>query len=373
MFNFLKKRYLRDGSIILKNADRVLRYRRDLLPATTLATLQQTLAQLRDALHAKAEPAVAAAIQHVDQAFGRHIPPHRDATWRENTEVILVAIILALAVRAYFLQPFTIPTGSMQPTLNGIIGVPTTTPLPNPIIRAWDLVLLGRSYFDVTARTDEEIVNAVEKHRFRFFTFTELQCRSGNRYRVPGPLQPALRDLGLGAGKQFRAGQTIARGYFSVGDHVFVDKLTYHFRRPRRGEVFVFKTTGIRFIEQSLLAQGLEGSQYYIKRLVGLPGDVLRIVPPALLVNGRPATEPGMRRVTAAADGYRGYTFGPRGGPLGTPDAEFKLPPGHYFAMGDNSFNSSDSRYWGTVAQSNLAGSGCFVYWPFTRHFGPIR
>jgi len=49
------------------------------------------------------------------------------------------------------------------------------------------------------------------------------------------------------------------------------------------------------------------------------------------------------------------------------------VPPGRYFAMGDNSFNSSDSRYWGTVPQDNLMGKGLFVYWPFLPHWGFVK
>jgi signal peptidase I len=54
-------------------------------------------------------------------------------------------------------------------------------------------------------------------------------------------------------------------------------------------------------------------------------------------------------------------------------DSKFRLPEGRYFAMGDNSYNSSDSRYWGTVPEENIAGRGLFVYWPFLPHWGLIR
>jgi signal peptidase I len=49
------------------------------------------------------------------------------------------------------------------------------------------------------------------------------------------------------------------------------------------------------------------------------------------------------------------------------------VPKDGYFAMGDNSYNSYDSRYWGPVPQENLVGRGLFVYWPFNRHWGLIR
>ena len=73
-----------------------------------------------------------------------------------------------------------------------------------------------------------------------------------------------------------------------------------------------------------------------------------------------------------AHDGYRGYsnTVGSR---LRTPDATFTVPKENYFALGDNSFYSSDSRDWGTVPARNVVGRGLFVYYPFTRHWGPIH
>jgi signal peptidase I len=78
----------------------------------------------------------------------------------------------------------------------------------------------------------------------------------------------------------------------------------------------------------------------------------------------------------APKDEYRGYS-NTIGGILRTPESTFRVPEHAYFALGDNSYNSSDSRAWGTVPQDNLMGPGLFVYWPFLRdpetRFGFIR
>jgi signal peptidase I len=58
---------------------------------------------------------------------------------------------------------------------------------------------------------------------------------------------------------------------------------------------------------------------------------------------------------------------------LGAPEETFAVPPRNYFALGDNSFHSSDSRDWGTVPQQNIMGHGVFVYWPFASHWGFIQ
>jgi signal peptidase I len=73
----------------------------------------------------------------------------------------------------------------------------------------------------------------------------------------------------------------------------------------------------------------------------------------------------------SAQDGYRGYSHGNLY--LGSSDNSFTIPPRGYFAMGDNSYNSYDSRYWGPVPEENVVGRGLFVYWPFGRHWGIIR
>jgi len=91
-----------------------------------------------------------------------------------------------------------------------------------------------------------------------------------------------------------------------AGDQVFVDRITYQFRDPRRADVFVFRTTGIRGIEINL--DPTFGSQFYIKRLAGLPGDALRIDAPRLFLNGKEAANAPFRRVMSCENGYRGYS-----------------------------------------------------------------
>jgi signal peptidase I len=148
---------------------------------------------------------------------------------------------------------------------------------------------------------------------------------------------------------------------------VFVDKCSYNFVKPHNGDVFVFRTNGIPGIREDPVA----GPPFYIKRLAGLPGDQLRIDPPFLYINGKKAGGYGFERVMSARPPYRGYA--PGHDFLSKPDQTYKVPRDGYFAMGDNSYNSFDSRYWGTVPVENLVGRGLFVYWPFYPHWGLIR
>lgn len=118
-----------------------------------------------------------------------------------------------------------------------------------------------------------------------------------------------------------------------AGNFVLVNKLAYRIGEPSRGDVIVFKYPPD------------PGQTPYIKRVIGLPGDVIEINGGTVKVNGQALIEPYLMSNTS------------RGG-------EWTVPEGNLFVMGDNRNNSSDSRSWGFVPLENVLGKAEVVYWP---------
>jgi signal peptidase I len=398
---FLTPRHVKHGKQFVKDARKLVAYKRDVWSKETLADVNQHIGELEKAVATRKEKPISTAAEKLETVIGKHLPQPEDAWLRENVEVFLVAIVVALGVRTYFLQPFTIPTGSMQPTLNGIVFHETKDAPPNVLMRVAQGAIFGRGYVNFVAKGRERIVDPGHEIKSPLpfisrvpgfgglFTRTAIVTESvdtGTRQeyviqQAPDTVRSQILPH-LDPSKIYEPGEPIIRGYFDAGDHVFVDKFSYHFRPPHRGETFVFSTAGIARITP----QG-QPSNYYIKRLAGLPGDTLQVRPPELFVNGEKAKEAGFQRVMSgtfehANNGYRGYGNGAeRKGfdqqvwvetmtYLNSPDATFTVPPNQYFAMGDNSYNSFDSRGWGTVPEKNIMGRALFVYWPFLPHFG---
>jgi signal peptidase I len=127
---------------------------------------------------------------------------------------------------------------------------------------------------------------------------------------------------------------------FDTKDYLIIDEISYHVRDPLRGEVIVFHPPG------------QPQSVYYIKRVIGLPGDTLKI-------------EDG--KVTIINDEHKdGFT-------LDEPYIEFpsheaitqKLGPDEYYVLGDNRARSSDSRFWGILPRKNIVGRALVRLYPF--------
>jgi len=360
-------RKVKEAKHVLSGSAKLLASRRDLLSEERIRMIEEKRKVLRDALQSPGREGMEAAQKDLEAACEKVLPKYRHPLVREYCEVILVAIVLAAGIRAYFLQPFKIPTGSMQPTLNGIIGHVSDAPPPVWPVRMFEKLAMGRTYVNVVAQRDEQIVDIRLVAQNFFMTRSVIETTAG-RYDVPMPVEHLQSFFGVQRGRTYRAGEPIVQGYVDTGDQVFVDKMSYHFVRPKLGEVFVFRTTGI---------PGMQGSQFYIKRIAGLGGQTLRIDPPDLFVDGEVPQVFGLLRVMSEADGYRGYAnaswSGNRFQFLGNPQVTYRVGEDAFFALGDNSYNSLDSRSWGGVPERNVVGRGFLVYWPFTKHWGVIR
>jgi signal peptidase I len=141
----------------------------------------------------------------------------------------------------------------------------------------------------------------------------------------------------------------------SAGDHVMMEGMTFLARHPRRGDIVVFRTDGIA---------SLPSGTFYVKRVAGEPGDHLRISQGTLFVNEKPVS-------LSNAVGQIVYNLPPPAGAL-SPKTDLTVPDGCYFVLGDNSTNSFDSRFWGSVPSGNIIGRISLCYWP-PRRVGGVK
>jgi signal peptidase I len=335
------------------------------------------------------KPELLAHIEKMENAVVDWAKAFPSARARESVQEILVAVVSILAFTTFFLQLTKIPTGSMQPSLYGITYEAVEGQLPSRLSRLARYWTLGISHHEIIAPFDGQVLKIepvrtlfpfVKRQRLLFGDSQNTMQRQWLTVWFP-PDERWPEAARLAPERKYRRGEAIVRLRGRAGDHLLVDRLTYNLRRPRRGEVFVFTTRGIPQLPEDVL---------YIKRLVGLPGEEVQIGDDQHLIIDRRrlnASEPAFERVyTITHPGesrYSGHVndrtarekFGfPAGIPFAPlfPDgaAVFKVPPGKYLAMGDNTLNSLDSRAWGAVDRRNITGRCWFVYWPLTERFG---
>jgi signal peptidase I len=127
---------------------------------------------------------------------------------------------------------------------------------------------------------------------------------------------------------------------FKDGDYIITDKVTYRFSEPERGDIVVFKNPR-------------DETQDFIKRVMGLPGDKVRVQEGKVYLNGTMLTEPYLENTVITYPG----SFIREGG-------EITVEPGHYLVFGDNRPHSSDSREWGFITKQEIIGKVFFRYWP---------
>src|SRR5467141_4890780 len=216
-------RYIKHSRLLLRHAQKYLRYKNDLLTASTREELAAATQNLRAALRKHDHNRIQSEAEALDEKLHQLTPVTWESHWRENCEVILVAIVVAIGIRSYFLQPFKIPTGSMQPTLNGIIGHPMTKEPPSIFQQVAEFVLRGRNYINVVSRENDEVLQVQRQKFFFFFAWSKIICQH-QKFLVYCPPEQLGADFRVSPGVRYRRGEVIARGAVDTGDQVFVDK-----------------------------------------------------------------------------------------------------------------------------------------------------
>jgi len=434
VFSFFKKnnqqKLKQSAEDWIRLAHKIYHFRRDLLSDKDLRELSDASSKLsvalKDAVKNKQEGdwgkvrMCSENMENILKQVGGFFYPR--SSWAENTEMLLVAAIVALAIRTFFLQPFKIPTNSMYPTYNGMTAeVFTEETAPNGPERIFRTLAYGAFRKDLVAENSGEVLIPVDwahmspyhegvigKKWFILKTPKYLYTiRVGNKdYQVEVPadfaqeMQKVIFDtyfaessgeqdwtsfwlkkrqeyrnqqkpvVFLKTGKMVQPGDHLLDFDIMTGDALFVDRFTYHFAEPDVGDPIVFRTDNIPTIVDR---HGNQENKYYIKRLVGKEEDVLKIQDPVLFRNGLPITGAEAFELNANEVGeYRGYigdTYS-RNMRYLKHGATFTVPEDSYFAMGDNSAISSDSRYWGSFKNTEIVGRAFFIYHPFTKRWG---
>ena len=361
------------------------------------------------------------AIQALDVASDRVYPSKNRTGIRENVEVIIVALGAAMAIRAFFFQPFKIPTGSMQPTLNGINAYQQAAPSWNqkPVFKFANWLITGESYKVIRAKSSGMLVReggsrdggvysiSGKIHKIPSYMAGLGQIDPNREYKkgevlVPGPKESEIVvqadgkvdmtmsrqkengdiDLAIGGvghripahlmhpvvGKYYEKGDVILAARVVAGDHILVNKMKYNFMKPERGDISVFDT---KHITDARVRQ----DTFYIKRMVGLPGEKIQIQNRRLVADGQIVSEPPMFEKIATDPIYSGGHDVTAGSRLVDADSFIQLGDDEYLMMGDNTKPnmSLDGRFFGGVPRNDFQGPAIFVYWPFREHWGIVR
>lgn len=425
MFGNTNKRLRRSIEQALHWSEKVYNYRKDVLTQDQCCNLQQAKIQLltlyknwseKTTAPSKIQDALQQLQVQLNLCGGKLYPV---SFWSDNAEVFWVAAFLAIGIRTFFFQPFRIPTCSMFPSFSGMqtclyedvkekpnwfskpfrwftkgaenyyYKAPCDGFVKIPLFNRQEM-LKYNSHIRYEIETGREFGNLWFKHffpkpykvyllwigdkqvRIRVpFEFTDMEALLRKKF-FPNyeSLTQVLQSDKTPISYTPKHGYYIKTSHFvkkekcflhfdiCAGDMLFVDRITYHFRRPNIGEAIVFRTGNIPLLDKDL---------YYIKRLVGYSGDLISIEKGKLLRNRYPIDNcsafinNNLRK--GLYPGYRAQGFLEKG-------HEFIVKSGFFFALGDNSPFSYDSRFWGEVPKKDVIGKAAFVVHPFSWRWG---
>ena len=415
LFRWFLSKTVRDACTVHKHYRRLLAAQSDILAAANIAAIQAKLDELRTAIAEGHAGKINIKAEELQFAADKNLRAYPHAVWRENVEVLLVALAVAMAIRTFFLQPFKIPTGSMQPTLFGVTSTPDFGRAYEAARLGYDEIAKsefqknsaeqqalvipssswqrlkdwfhGDSYVHLVAQADGTIESGSISPvtHFLIFNIKQTVTLGGVSQTIWFPPDYGESDLahraGLFLGRTYHKGDDLVKLKASAGDHLFVDRVSYNFAKPDRGEIVVFATLGTAIAQQD---------QFYIKRLCVLPGEKVQIGNDRhMRINGQrldastphfenvygynPNNPPRESQFSGHVNGTVAQQYGfSTGLAPNFPDEEtvYQNSADSYMVFGDNTCNSSDSRTWGTFPAKNIIGKSFFVYWPLTDRFG---
>ena len=338
----------------------------DLLSAAQKEEFDAVLEKLRQ------NPDPAAAVSCAEKEMQKIRLPWNTSALRNLLDLLLVVGAVAFGIRGLYFQPFRIPTSSMQPTLYGIHyreGIKLPALLRGALLAGTQ----AKAVVTSAGRIDPDSL----KHKSGLiFDRTEFTI-GGKRYSLPGDPIKVADYAKLDPSREYQPGDVLADGCVVLGDHLFVERFSIYLAPPKRGEVMIFTTEDLFDADGTPLAAS--SGHYYIKRLAALPGDTVKLENNTLYIRPRGAKEfkhakefsPRFEKVYSGKGGYQGHRSD-MGLEQLISGAEYTVPAGHYFMLGDNSKFSKDSRFFGSVPRRNLVGRAFITFWPFSRRWGII-
>ena len=185
--------------------------------------------------------------------------------------------------------------------------------------------------------------------------------------KVENPWIETLKTIGLSAFLAFGIRSFVAEARFipsgsmlptlQIDDRLIIDKISYRFTNPVRGDIVVFNPTAQ--LEKEKDDDGKQKfNEAFIKRVIGLPGDRIDVKSGKVYINGKVLSE----KYLDEAPHYNWSSTEL------TPDGI--VPEGHYLVLGDNRNNSYDSHYWGFVPKEKIVGKATVRFWPINRAGG---
>lgn len=393
---------------LMRMGDKVFHYRMDVLASTDIEKLKASTTRLEELY--KDKETDTDQLSDVIQAQEAVLKKTGGTFWNnrfmsENIETIMVVAIVIVAFRIFFFQPFVIPTSSMYPTYSGM--EPRTyvrgEAAPNLLGKTATKLLRGGSHYSIVAENSGEIripINPMTgsyyyrpvkarkwlilpstKKEYIIFIgnnphsvkvpaeFMRMEQVIGETFDLLGKRRVVTEQINgtpiVSTGIHVDKGEVALQFDILMGDALFVNRFWYHFAKPKSGDAIVFRTRA--FKDRPGYPSTVGEDKFYIKRLVGEPGMTLQVVDHRLLQDGQPATGADAFEKNAMREGeYPGY----RNLALLAEGKTFEVPEKHFFAMGDNSANSKDSRYFGPVPQEEVIGCASFIYYPFTKRWG---